>query len=173
MPSLVSEPSPVSPHGLPLSGQHEQGQAIALEGRLQGILHRLVALVVGRLQPDRKARMIVDDRQRMQLSPSHRHLALEVHLPQHVGLRVLEALPGLLPGATRGTLLRRRISVMVEGEGGTTPCRASVAAILRPPHTGFSRRTSSTAASSSGSVRLGDRRGRRERSDSPATPSRR
>ena len=151
--------------------QHEQGQAIALKRRLQGILHRLMALVVGRLQPHRIARMIVDDRQRMQLSPPHRHLALEVHLPQHVGLGMLEALPSLLPGRHQRHLVapqdpgdgRRR------GRHDTLPRQRRRDLATAPRR--FSRQTSSTAASSSRLVRRGEWRGRRERSDSPATPS--
>ena len=45
-------------------GQDDLGQAIALEGRLHGVLHGLMAFVVGGMQHHGIARMIVEHRQR-------------------------------------------------------------------------------------------------------------
>ncbi len=60
--------------------------------------------------------------------------------------------------------------MIVDGDGGVSPCRRRLAAILRPPQAGFSRRTASTTASISSDVRHGDRRGRRDCSSRPEAP---
>lgn len=60
------------------------------------LTHRLFPLVPAGTQPHAVPRVVVQHRQRMAASPAHhRNMPLEVHLPQVVGLRLLEPRPRL------------------------------------------------------------------------------
>jgi hypothetical protein len=73
--------------------QDAAGQAVAGENPLQLAAHRARPLVVA--GPDRQgiARMVVQHREGMAAPRLHRKMALEIHLPQIVGLGVLIARP--------------------------------------------------------------------------------
>lgn len=74
---------------------HEQalGQAIDAEDGAQPFLHRLGALVAACLKANGKARVVVDDGQGMAPAGAGGEVALEVHLPEVIGVRMLEPLP--------------------------------------------------------------------------------
>jgi hypothetical protein len=72
-------------------------------------------------------------------------------------------------GATRW--LRRSARWIVATAGGLIPARPSSAWMRRAPQRGCRLRSSTIRASSEGSIRAGEERGRRERGRSPAMPS--
>ena len=89
--------------GTAVVDQHAVRQAIALEGRDQVAAHGGGALVGAGDQAEGVARVVVQDGQRMAAPRPTGPAALEVHLPEGVGIGVLEALPGArLAGAPRG-----------------------------------------------------------------------
>ena len=116
--------------------------------------------------------MVVDHCQGCSRPPPNGDISLEVHLPQRVGLGVLEPLPGLLAGR------HHRLTVAAQdlGDGRCDMAATGLAGagcardLAAAPHRVL-RRTASTASSVSASVRDGDRCGRRDRSVSPAGPS--
>ena len=74
---------------------HEQafGQAIDTEDGAQPFLHRPGALVGACLKANGEARVVVDDGQGMAPANAGGEVALEVHLPEVIGARMLEPLP--------------------------------------------------------------------------------
>ena len=68
-------------------------QSVATEAGGQMRLHRMTLFVDARLQAQVKTGMIVEHGQRMAARRTDGEMALEVHLPQRVGLDMLEALP--------------------------------------------------------------------------------
>src|SRR5579862_371939 len=70
--------------------QHRRRQAVAAKSLGQRRAHGLLALVGAGLEHQREARMVVEHGQRMAAGAvEEREVALEVHLPQLVGCRVL------------------------------------------------------------------------------------
>src|SRR5438874_6650594 len=72
--------------------QHGQRQTIATEDLYQALAGSHVLLVAAGLKPQGIARMVVENGERMTAAAADREMALEVHLPQIVGLIALEAL---------------------------------------------------------------------------------
>src|SRR5829696_6328010 len=99
--------------------------------------------------------MIVQDRQGVAAASSDSEVALEVHLPEVVGLLMLEAVEG----------------AMVEAAGSSVWPRAARRALsLRAPQAGCSRRKASNRSSTPTAVRRGEWAGRRERSAKASAP---
>jgi len=85
--------------GRAVVGDHSVGQAIAPKGADQLLSDRLGPLVGAGRKHDCEARVVVEHGERMQAAGSHRHMAFEVHLPQLVRPRALEANEGGLAAA--------------------------------------------------------------------------
>ena len=86
-----------------------------------------------------------------------RPMAHEVELPQVVGCRVFEAHKGAWDRLRRQQPLPAQDGGDGAGAGGCTmPWRARAWCSLRPPQAGFSWRSASTAASTSGGVMPGE-----------------
>ena len=114
--SLVWRCSQVLAPRRPVVHQHGVRQPIAAEGCRQGRNHAVAALVGTRSQHQRKPRVIVEHRQRMTApAAAERKMPLEVHLPQLVGRRLLEALPRLTPLRCLGR--NQPVAVQNAGDG--------------------------------------------------------
>jgi len=73
------------------------GQAVALKETLQVGAHGGGVFPTTGAQPEQVTGMIIEDGQRMAAAAATQgHMAFEVHLPKLIGVRSLEALPGLM-----------------------------------------------------------------------------
>src|ERR1700688_5025098 len=80
--------------GRTVVGDEGARQAVAVEGTDQGFTHGLRLLVGAGAQYDRIARVIIEHGQWIEpAAVGEPDMALEVHLPQVVGLRMFEAGP--------------------------------------------------------------------------------
>ena len=89
----------VAMHGITAPGTaiiHQQAirQPIAPKRRDQGLLHGRRLLIRQHPEPDVKAGMIIQNRQRVRRPRHGGHCALEVHLPQLIGDRVFKPAAG-------------------------------------------------------------------------------
>src|SRR3954462_10665917 len=92
-------------------------QAVVAEGHLEPIAHGIAALIGTGLQAHIVTRMIVDHRQGMALRfVAEPDPALEVHLPQLVRLRHLEALACRRAAQRRGAAIRTAQDLMHRGD---------------------------------------------------------
>src|SRR3954452_4486288 len=87
--------------GRTIVGDHALGQTVPAEGGDELLPDRLGPLVGASRKYHREARVIVEHSQRMKPACVQRHMALEVHLPQLVRLRPLEAGEGRLAATMR------------------------------------------------------------------------
>ena len=88
--------SPGHPPGCAVVTEDPPWEAVAPESGRQPRLNRLELLVGAGLKPDRKAGVVVHNRQWVApLATGRWEVALEVHLPKLVGLGLLEVLEGL------------------------------------------------------------------------------
>ena len=118
--------------------------------------------------------MIIEHRQGMAALPiEQREVALKVHLPQFVGYRAREA----LPGSCGGRALRFDETMAMQDRGdragrqlGTAAVQQTAPVCVHPQQLSDCLHKLSTSCSVAGSVRLGLRAGRRERSFKPAFP---
>ena len=93
-------------------GEDAAGKTVAPEQSLQTRSHGRIPLVSAGADLQRIARMIVEHRERMTASRADGEVALEVHLPQLVGMRPLKA--SIRPGMFGRSLLAL---------GDSAPCR--------------------------------------------------
>jgi len=133
--------------------KHRIGQAIAAEHHHQAFARRTILMVGARLDAQRIARMIVDDCERVATTAAQGEVALEVHLPQLIGLLALEALirTGMLACALLelavtpqdlGNRARRRCdlpAVALEHLRDLAPAPGIVAVLANAQHCGFDR----------------------------------
>ena len=152
--------------------EHRVWQAIVAEGRLQMALHRDALFIGAGLEARHIARMVVHHGQRMAAHPiAEPDPALEVHLPQQVRRRPLEALRGPRRAGRRNhAAMPPQNLVHGRSAGGFTPSRSRQRAILRAPQAGCASLTFNTKASIVASLRVGLECGRRERSQSSRSP---
>src|SRR6266702_3241779 len=133
--------------------KHRSGQDIAAEHHHQAFTRRTILMVGARLDAQRIARMIVDDCERVATTAAQGEVALEVHLPQLIGLLALEALirTGMLACALLelavtpqdlGNRARRRCdlpAVALEHLRDLAPAPGIVAVLANAQHCGFDR----------------------------------
>lgn len=81
---------------------HAPGQTIAAEGLTQGLLHGGGLFVGAGGETERIAGVVIEYGQGVTTATLERHMALEIHLPEVIGDRMLEALPGAVLGALGG-----------------------------------------------------------------------
>jgi uracil-DNA glycosylase len=169
---------PLRTRGFPwraIVGEDAPRQAVAGEHPLQASVHGGGLFVGAGADLEREARVIVQHRQRVAAALFQSKMALEVHLPQIVGSRVLEALE--VAALTLARAVQQTMSADDlgdrRGRWRARPARQYqlLAQILLPPQAGCARRTARTRASIAALVQCGLPSGRRERSRRPKAPS--
>ena len=107
---------PLAP-GTAVVDQQAGGQSVALEDRDQVGAHGGSALIGAGGQAEGIARVVVEDGEGVAAASAAGPAGFEVHLPQGVGVQVLEPLPGArLAGPLRG--IQRVVPPQDRGDGG-------------------------------------------------------
>jgi hypothetical protein len=75
---------------------HSEREAIAAEYEFKTVLYHFSLLTIACFNSQSKARMVIKNGQRITLDLGCRKVALEVHLPEHIGGIVFKSLPGLV-----------------------------------------------------------------------------